>query len=106
MLDQELVVLWTMEAERNKALYRRFKTSVAILYTNGYYQILVAGNIAIKYGLRGTCTAVVTACATGTNNIGDAFRLIKHGYADVMLAGGGEAPITRSVLLDLLEWKR
>lgn len=56
---------------------------------------LVAGNIAIKYGLKGPCTSAVTACATGTNCIGDAFRLIKHGYADVMLAGGAEAPITR-----------
>ena len=56
---------------------------------------LVAGNIAIKYGLKGPCTSIVTACATGTNSIGDAFRLIKHGYVDVMLAGGAEAPITR-----------
>ena len=56
---------------------------------------LVAGNIAIKYGLKGPCTSAVTACATGTNSIGDAFRLIKHGYADVMVAGGAEAPITR-----------
>lgn len=54
---------------------------------------LLAGNIAIKYGLRGPCSSAVTACATGINCIGDAFRLIKHGYADVMLAGGAEAPI-------------
>lgn len=56
---------------------------------------LGAGNVAIKFGLKGPCTSAVTACATGTNNIGDAFRTIKHGYADVMLAGGSEAPITR-----------
>lgn len=56
---------------------------------------LGAGNVAIKHGLKGPCTSAVTACATGTNNIGDAFRTIKHGYADVMLAGGAEAPITR-----------
>ena len=56
---------------------------------------LGAGNVAIKYGLKGPCTSAVTACATGTNNIGDAFRTIKHGYADIMLAGGAEAPITR-----------
>lgn len=56
---------------------------------------LGAGNVAIKYGLKGPCSSVVTACATGTNNIGDSFRLIKHGYVDVMLAGGAEAPITR-----------
>ena len=56
---------------------------------------LGAGNVAIRYGLKGPCTSAVTACATGTNNIGDAFRTIKHGYADVMLAGGAEASITR-----------
>ncbi|WP_459482269.1 beta-ketoacyl-ACP synthase II [Clostridium saccharoperbutylacetonicum] len=56
---------------------------------------LGAGNVAIKYGLKGPCTSAVTACATGTNNIGDAFRAIKHGYADIMLSGGAEAAITR-----------
>ncbi|HCW53966.1 MAG TPA: beta-ketoacyl-[acyl-carrier-protein] synthase II [Clostridium sp.] len=56
---------------------------------------LLAGNVAIKYGLKGPCTSVVTACATGINNIGESFRTIKHGYADVMLCGGAEAPITR-----------
>lgn len=56
---------------------------------------LGAGNIAIKYGLKGPCTSIVTACASGTNNIGAAFREIKHGYADIIIAGGAEAPITR-----------
>lgn len=55
---------------------------------------LAPGNIAIKFGAKGICTSVVTACATGTNNIGDAFRSIKHGYSDIILAGGTEAPIT------------
>lgn len=54
-----------------------------------------SGNISIKYGLKGPSTSVVTACATGTNSIGEAFRQIKHGYADCMLAGGVEAPITK-----------
>lgn len=56
---------------------------------------MASGNISIKYGLGGPSLAVVTACATGTNSIGDAFREIKHGYADIMLAGGVEAPITK-----------
>lgn len=55
---------------------------------------MAAGNIAIQYGLKGICTTVVTACATGTNAIGDAFRLIQHGDADIMVAGGAEASIT------------
>lgn len=55
---------------------------------------MAAGNIAIKFGAQGVCTNVVTACATGTHSIGEAYRNIKHGYADVMLAGGTEASIT------------
>ena len=54
----------------------------------------VAANIAIKYDAKATCTSAVTACATGTNNVGDAFRYIKHGYADVMISGGCESSIT------------
>ncbi len=56
---------------------------------------LSAGNIAIKYGAKGPCISSVTACATGNNSIGEAFRAIKHGYADVILAGSSEAPICR-----------
>jgi 3-oxoacyl-[acyl-carrier-protein] synthase II len=55
---------------------------------------MAAGNIAIKYGAHGICTNIVTACATGTHSIGEAFRNIKHGYADLILAGGTEASIT------------
>ncbi len=55
---------------------------------------MAAGNIAIKYGALGICTNIVTACATGSHSIGEAFRNIKHGYADVILAGGTEASIT------------
>ena len=55
---------------------------------------MAAGNVAIRFGAKGPCIAIVTACATGTNAIGEAFRLIKHGYADVMLAGGTEATVT------------
>ncbi len=55
---------------------------------------MAAGNIAIKFGAQGICSNVVTACATGTQSIGEAFRNIKHGYADVIIAGGTEASIT------------
>ena len=50
-----------------------------------------AANIAIKFGARGMCTSVVTACATGTNSIGDAYRHIKDGYADIAITGGCES---------------
>jgi len=51
---------------------------------------MISGNLSIKYGLKGPNSAIVTACATGTHNIGDAARLIKYGDADVMIAGGAE----------------
>lgn len=55
---------------------------------------MAAGNVAIQLGCRGKCTNVVTACATGTHCIGDAFRAIQYGDADVVLAGGAESSIT------------
>jgi beta-ketoacyl-acyl-carrier-protein synthase II len=55
---------------------------------------MAAGNVAIHYGLKGKSLNVVTACATGTNSIGEAFRSIQHGEADVMVAGGSEASIS------------
>jgi len=55
---------------------------------------MAAGNVSIQYGLKGKCINVVTACATGTNCIGEAYRTIQYGDADVMVAGGTEASIT------------
>ena len=51
---------------------------------------MISGNLSIKYGLKGPNFSIVTACSTGTHNIGDAARLIKYGDADVMIAGGAE----------------
>lgn len=55
---------------------------------------MAAGNIGIQFGLKGKNINVVTACATGTQSIGEAFRSIQYGEADVMVAGGSEASIT------------
>ncbi|WP_407390338.1 beta-ketoacyl-ACP synthase II [Carnobacterium jeotgali] len=54
---------------------------------------MAAGNISIAIGTRGINTSIVTACASGNNSIGEAFRNIKHGYSDVILAGGAEGTI-------------
>lgn len=54
---------------------------------------IAAGNLAIRHNARGACVPVVTACATSTHNIGEAYRAIKHGYADAIIAGGSEAVV-------------
>ncbi len=55
---------------------------------------MASGNVAIQFGLKGKSIDVVTACATGTNCIGEAFRAVQYGDADVMLAGGTEGSVT------------
>lgn len=55
---------------------------------------MAAGNVSIAYGLKGKSINVVTACATGTNSIGEAFRAVQYGEADVMVAGGTEGSVT------------
>lgn len=88
-----------------EALYEQYK----VLFAKGPSRIspflvpMMIGNMAsgmtsIKFGLQGPSSCVVTACATGTNSIGDAARAIKYGDADVMVAGGTEAPISPAAL--------
>lgn len=55
---------------------------------------MAAGNVSIQFGLKGKNINVVTACATGTNSIGEAFRTIQYGDAEVMIAGGTESSVT------------
>ena len=84
--------LQIMEQVLEKRYKKGFKKMpplfVPLMITN-----MAAGNVAIHFGLEGTCVNVVTACATGTHSIGEAFRAIQWGDADVMIAGGTEAAI-------------
>lgn len=84
--------LGTIEREANK-LVTKGPNKIAPMFIPTVITNMSAGNIAIEFGLKGICTNVVTACASGTNSIGDAFRVIQYGDADVMVAGGTESCI-------------
>lgn len=82
----------TVEAEYAKILQGKVNR-VNPLMVPRMISNMAAGNISIQLGLRGKCTNVVTACASGTHCIGDAFRAIQYDDADIMLAGGAESCI-------------
>ena len=67
---------------------------VAPMYIPASICNMAAGNVAIETGEKGESFSVVTACASATHSIGESYRLIKHGYEDVMITGGTEASIT------------
>lgn len=81
----------TLEQQITKAVLRDKVRSVSALMIPMSIINLVAGNLAIEFQAKGSCLGIVTACASGTHAIGEAFRNLKHGYSDVMLAGGAEA---------------
>jgi 3-oxoacyl-[acyl-carrier-protein] synthase II len=83
----------TLETEHEKFLSGGSR-KVSPLFIPMMIGNLAAGNIAIRFGAKGSCTSVVTACSTGGDAIGSAYRAIKHGYADAAIAGGSEAAIT------------
>ena len=71
---------------------------VSPLFIPAMISNMAAGDLAIRYGLRGECTNIVTACATGTHCVGEAFRLVRAGYADVALCGGTEEGLSNMAL--------
>jgi 3-oxoacyl-[acyl-carrier-protein] synthase II len=82
-------------AENAMILRERGPRRISPFFIPGNIINLVSGQVSIRHGLKGPNHAVVTACSTGAHAIGDAARLIMFGDADVMLAGGAEAPVTR-----------
>ena len=84
--------LQAMERETQK-LYEKGPNRVNPLLVPLMICNMAAGNVSIQFGLKGKCINVVTACATGTNTIGEAYRSIQYGEADVMVAGGTEGSV-------------
>ena len=85
--------LETIAEQEDKALKKGYNRISPFFIPMSIINI-APGNIAIKYGFKGMATASVTACASATNTIGDAFRSIRDGYLDIVVSGGSEATIT------------
>ena len=83
----------TIETEHEKCMTKG-PDRVSPMYIPMGISNMATGNVAIDIGAKGESMAMVTACASGTHCIGESFRMVKHGYQDVVLAGGTEAGIT------------
>lgn len=87
----------TVEREYEKILDHKVKRADPLMVPR-MISNMAAGNISIHLGLKGKCTNVATACASGTHCIGDAFRAIQYNDADIMFAGGSESCISPTVV--------
>lgn len=83
----------TIEEEQKKCL-EKGPDRVSPMYIPMAISNMATGNVAIDIGAKGESIAMVTACASGTHCIGESFRMIKHGYQDIVIAGGTESSIT------------
>jgi 3-oxoacyl-[acyl-carrier-protein] synthase II len=86
--------IMTLESEAKKSALReedKAYSRVSALLVPMVIPNILAGNVSIEFGAKATCLGLVTACSAGTHSIGEAYRSIKHGYTDVMLAGAAEA---------------
>lgn len=86
--------LETLESQHN-VLNEKGPGRISAFFATMMLPNMASGLVAIKYGAKGLSECVVSACASSTNAIGDAFKVIQRNDADVMIAGGSEAPITR-----------
>jgi len=80
--------------EQSNRLNERGPSRVSALFIPMMISNMAAGTIAMQYNAQGPCLPTVTACATSTHAVGEAYRAIAHGYADAIVAGGTEATIT------------
>ena len=85
--------LETIEKD-NKSFVEKGPDRVSPMYIPMSISNMAAGNVAIDIGAKGESISMVTACASGTHCIGESFRMIKHGYQDIVIAGGTEASVT------------
>ncbi|MCI9596970.1 MAG: beta-ketoacyl-ACP synthase II [Firmicutes bacterium] len=84
----------TLENEVTKCVKRDNVTRASALLVPMVMPNAISGNLAIKFQAKGSCFGVVSACASGTHSLGEAFRNVKHGYSDVVLAGSAESVFT------------
>ncbi len=84
----------TMQTQHEELLVKGGPDRVSPLFIPMMISNMAAGRVSMIYGVKGANYCVTTACASGTHAIGEAFRLIKHGYLKAAIAGGAEAPIT------------
>lgn len=87
----------TFEIEHTKLL-EKGPRRVSSLFVPMMISNMAAGMIAIRYGCKGSAMPAVTACASGSNAIGEAMRMIRHGYADAVITGGTEAAVSQSAV--------
>ncbi|EGO65155.1 beta-ketoacyl-ACP synthase II [Acetonema longum] len=91
--------------DQYKTLFDKGPNRISPFFVPMMIANMASGLTSITFGLQGPCTCVVTACATGTNAIGDAFKMIQRGDADVMVAGGTEAPISPAAVAGFCSMK-
>lgn len=80
--------------EQSKTRFERSPMRISPFFIPMLIANMASGHVAMRFGLTGPSSSVVTACATGSGNIGDGYRMIQRGEADIVFAGGSEAPVT------------
>jgi len=91
--------------DQYKTLFDKGPNRISPFFVPMMIANMASGLTSITFGLQGPCTCVVTACATGTNSIGEAFKTIQRGDADVMVAGGTEASLSPAALAGFASMK-